>query len=130
VISKSRVHKYLEIKPLQNALYGRLSHRLEGSKFPRCVFGLEVVVAPGRVTIKARRSSYASITIVHGSSASIASYPAKIPHFFESLQIIAFYAILLRTPLIAYKSFMEGHISGFQRVVCRLAGWRVQAKRD
>src|ERR1700732_3985970 len=56
-----------------------------------------------------------------GSSASIASYPAKIPHFFESLQILAFYAILLRTPLIACKSFMVGHISGFKRVVCRLA---------
>src|SRR5271165_2376211 len=56
-----------------------------------------------------------------GFSASIAFYPAKIPHFFESLKILAFYAILLRTLLIACKSFMEALLSGFQRVVCRLA---------
>ena len=30
-----------------------------------------------------------------GCSASIACYPAKIPHFFENLKILAFYAILL-----------------------------------
>ena len=56
-----------------------------------------------------------------GCSASIACYPAKIPHFFESLKILAFSAILLRTLLIACKSFMEAVLSGFQRVVCRLA---------
>src|SRR5271166_365644 len=59
-----------------------------------------------------------------GCSASMACYPAKIPHFFESLKILAFYAILLRilrTLLIACKSFMEALLSGFQRVVCRLA---------
>src|SRR5271166_4823405 len=54
-------------------------------------------------------------------SASIACYPAKIPHFFESVKILAFYAILLRTLLIACESFMEAVLSGFQRVVCRLA---------
>jgi hypothetical protein len=81
------------------------------SKFPRCVSGLEVLVAPGPLTIKAGGSSYASI----------ACYPAKIPHFFETLKILAFYAILLCTPLIACESFMEALLSGFQRFVCRLA---------
>src|SRR5271165_2036673 len=46
--------------------------------------------------------------------ASIACYPAKIPHFFESLKILAFCAILLRTPLIACESFMEALLSGFR----------------
>jgi hypothetical protein len=56
-----------------------------------------------------------------GCSASIARYPAKIPHSFESLKILAFYTILLRTPLIACKAFLQALLSGFQRVVCRLA---------
>src|SRR5271166_36398 len=56
-----------------------------------------------------------------GCSASIKCYPAKIPHFVESLKILAFYAILPSTPLIACESFMEALLSGFQRVVCRLA---------
>jgi hypothetical protein len=56
-----------------------------------------------------------------GCSTRIACYPAKIPHFFENLKILAFYAILLRTPLIACESFMEALLSGFQGVVCRLA---------
>jgi|SRR5208282_405280 len=56
-----------------------------------------------------------------GCSKSIACNPAKIPHFFESLKILAFYAILPSTPLIACESFMEALLSGFQRVVCRLA---------
>jgi|SRR5271165_889418 len=50
-----------------------------------------------------------------GCSASIACYPAKIPHFFESLKILAFYANLLRTPLIACKSFTKALLAGFQR---------------
>jgi|SRR6516162_5589429 hypothetical protein len=68
------------------------------AKFSRRVFGLKIVVASGRLTIKAGRSSYASITIVHGMFYSITCYPAKIPHFFENLQILAFYAIL--SPLL------------------------------
>src|SRR5271166_1917203 len=56
-----------------------------------------------------------------GCSKSIAFYPAKIPHFFENLKILAFYAILLRTPLIACEPFTEALLSGFQRFVCRLA---------
>jgi hypothetical protein len=38
-----------------------------------------------------------------------------------ALYTLAFYAILLRTPLIARKSFMEALLSGFQRIVCRSA---------
>jgi hypothetical protein len=48
-------------------------------------------------------------------STSIACHPAKIPHFFESLNIFAFYAILWRTALIACKSFFKAPLSGFQR---------------
>jgi len=32
-------------------------------------------------------------------------YPAKIPHFFENLQILAFYAILFIAPLVFCESF-------------------------
>jgi hypothetical protein len=39
--------------------------------------------------------------------------------------ILAFYAILLCTPLTACESFMEALLSGFQRVVCRLAQPRI-----
>jgi hypothetical protein len=39
--------------------------------------------------------------------------------------ILAFYAILLGTPLIACESFMEALLSGFQRIVCRLARPRI-----
>src|SRR5208337_1713880 len=56
-----------------------------------------------------------------GCSTSIACYPAKIPHFLESLKILAFYAILPSTPLIACESFIQALLSGFERVVCRLA---------
>src|SRR6202011_4804313 len=43
-------------------------------------------------------------------------YPAKIPHFFESLKILAFYAILPSTPLIACESFVQALLSGFERL--------------
>jgi hypothetical protein len=56
-----------------------------------------------------------------GYSTSIACYPAKIPHFLESLKILAFYAILPSTPLIACESFIQALLSGFERFVCRLA---------
>src|SRR5215469_9443440 len=42
-----------------------------------------------------------------GCSASITCYPAKIPHCFKNPQILAFYAILLNTPFIACKSFVQ-----------------------
>ena len=45
----------------------------------------------------------------------------KNPALFESLKILAIYAILLRPLLIACKSFMEALLSVFQRFVCRLA---------
>src|SRR5271165_3646492 len=48
-------------------------------------------------------------------STSIACYPAKIPHFLESLKILAFYATLPSTPLIACKSFIKALLAGFQR---------------
>jgi hypothetical protein len=35
-------------------------------------------------------------------------YPAKIPHFFENLQIFAFYAILFITSFIVRQSFIIG----------------------
>jgi hypothetical protein len=41
-----------------------------------------------------------------GCSARIARYPAKIPHFFENLQILTFYAMLLITPFVLCKSFI------------------------
>src|SRR5271165_828712 len=56
-----------------------------------------------------------------GCSRSIACYPAKIPHFLESLKIQAFYAILPSAPLIACESFIQALLSGFERFVCRLA---------
>jgi len=34
-------------------------------------------------------------------------YPAKIPHFFENLQILAFYAILFITPLVFCNPLLE-----------------------
>jgi hypothetical protein len=42
-----------------------------------------------------------------GCSAKITRYPAKIPHFFKNAEILAFYAILLNTPFIACKSFVQ-----------------------
>ena len=81
---------------------------------------LPLVVAPGRVTIKAGGSSYASITIVHGMFCEHCMLSRKNPALFENLKILAFYAILPRTPIIACESFMEALLSGFQRVVCRL----------
>src|SRR5271165_3440663 len=89
------------------------------AKFSRRVSGLKIVVASGRLTIKAGRSSYASITILHGSSASIARYPAKIPHFFENRQIFAFYTIPFTTSLIVWESCIRGPFTGFQRVAIR-----------
>src|SRR5260370_42138187 len=56
-----------------------------------------------------------------GCTKSIACYPAKIPHFFENLKILAFYAILPSTPLIAGECFVQELPSGFERFVCRLA---------
>src|SRR5271166_1152414 len=61
------------------------------AKFSRCVSGFKIVVASGRLTIKAGRSSYASITILMNVLQVLQPYPAKIPHFFENLQILAFY---------------------------------------
>jgi len=40
-------------------------------------------------------------------------YPAKIPHFFENLQILAFYTILFTTSLIVCESFIQALLSGF-----------------
>src|SRR5271166_2744301 len=53
------------------------------AKFSRRVSGLKIVVASGRLTVKAGRSSYASITILHGCSASIASLSRKNPALFR-----------------------------------------------
>jgi hypothetical protein len=58
--------------------------RLMRNRNSRAAF-LEVVVAPGRLTIKAGGSSYASITIVHGMFWEYYVYPAKITHFFKNL---------------------------------------------
>jgi hypothetical protein len=63
---------------------------------------LKIVVASGRLTIKAGRSSYASITILMHVLQVLQHYPAKIPHFFENLQILAFYYNLFTTSLIVY----------------------------
>jgi hypothetical protein len=52
------------------------------SKFTRCVSGLEVIVAPGRLTIKAGGSSYASITIVHGMFCEYYMLSRKNPALF------------------------------------------------
>jgi hypothetical protein len=53
------------------------------------------------MTIKAGGSSYASIAILHGIFCKYCNIiPAKIPHFFENFQILAFYAILFTTSLI------------------------------
>ena len=53
------------------------------SKFTRCVSGLEVVVAPGRLTIKAGRSSYASIKIVQGMFCEYYMLSRKNPALFQ-----------------------------------------------
>jgi hypothetical protein len=53
------------------------------SKFTRCVSGLEVVVAPGPLTIKAGGSSYASITIVHGMFCEYYMLSRKNPALFQ-----------------------------------------------
>jgi hypothetical protein len=74
------------------------------SKFTRCVSGLEVVVAPGRLTVKAGWSGYASITIIHGMFCDYGGLSRKNPALFQKLR--AFYAILLNTPLIACRSFV------------------------
>jgi hypothetical protein len=46
-------------------------------------------------------------------------YPAKIPHFFQNIQILAFYTILFTTSLIVCESFIRGLLTGFQRVAIR-----------
>jgi hypothetical protein len=56
-----------------------------------------------------------------GRSASITCYPAKIPHFFENLQILAFYAILFTTSSIVFESFIRAISVGFQRMAIRQA---------
>jgi hypothetical protein len=56
-----------------------------------------------------------------GCSASIACYPAKIPHFFESLKILAFYTILFTTSLIVCESLIRGLLIGFKSVAMRQA---------
>jgi len=48
-----------------------------------------------------------------GRFASMTCYPAKIPHFFENLQILAFYTIPFTTSLIVCESFAEGILTGF-----------------
>jgi hypothetical protein len=53
------------------------------SKFPRSVSGLEVVVAPGPLTIKVRGSSYARITIVHGIFYKHCMLSRKNPALFQ-----------------------------------------------
>jgi hypothetical protein len=53
------------------------------SKFPRCVSGLEVVVTPVHLTIKASGSGYASITIIHGMFCEYRMLSRKNPALFQ-----------------------------------------------
>jgi hypothetical protein len=52
------------------------------AKFLHRVSGLKIVVASGRLTIKAGRSSYASITILHGMFRKYGALSRKNPHLF------------------------------------------------
>src|SRR5271165_1126114 len=53
------------------------------AKFSRRVSGLKIVVASGRLTIKAGRSSYASITNIHGMFCEYRMLSRKNPALFQ-----------------------------------------------
>src|SRR5271166_3172845 len=53
------------------------------AKFSRCVSGLRIVVASGRLTIKAGRCSYASVTILHGMFCKYCALSRNNPALFS-----------------------------------------------
>jgi hypothetical protein len=55
----------------------------DAQSFTRCVSGLKIVVASGRLTIKAGGSSYASITILHGTFCEYYMLSRKNPALFQ-----------------------------------------------
>src|SRR5271165_1005743 len=89
------------------------------AKFPRRVSGLEVVVAPGRLTVKAGRSSYASITILHGMFCKYCALSRKNPALFRKPSHFAVYTILFHPSSILLRSFIKALSIGFQSAAIR-----------
>jgi hypothetical protein len=85
------------------------------AKIPRRVSGLKIIVASGRLTIKAGGSSHASVRTVHGMFCEYCMSSRKNPALFRKIfRFSRFYAILFTTSLIACESFARDILTGFQ----------------